>query len=295
MGERPVLRVGKGRRSGSGREGCFPKGPTRRDDLEHASVIDRADGRSALKPSPPGKTCSSGRGRDDGEAVLPRGTVSVPRIWGRWPMSGSSNFPSSRSRAWPSLSTGGRKIVPGGGHAFSRPDPGHQRLHPDWSDRRGGGERFTGDRSDDPGGPSAGDRIGARFRRHRRPLGEAQSAEGHDARSVERDGQAGVFLHGVSIRPGKPVLAANMDGSPSLDSPAIRRRLPSRSELFVEPVIEKLGRRIRDLSPLFCGRSGPRLSAAHCLVHGEGGLCPRPPGREDGRVVGRAGSWEARA
>ena len=160
--------------------------------LEHASVIDH-ERSSALKPSHPGKRALRGEDVTNGETVLPRGTVSVHRIWGRWPISRRIVRTSRlQGRAWRNPLDEDEKSRSGRPTPSSRPNPGHPRPTLIGLIAEAGRRRFTG-------GSSPDDREALR-----RAIGSAldfadivvlsgklSRREGHDARSVERDGQAG--------------------------------------------------------------------------------------------------------
>lgn len=247
MGERPVLRVGKGETVRIWTGGMLPEGTDAVMMLEHASVFDD-ETVECVKAVAPGKNVLF-RGEDvtTGETVLTRGHRLRPQDAGALAGLGIVEVPVFRKPRVAVLSTGDEVIPPdaepslgqirdinaynligliacAGGEAL------HRGIVPDDREALRRAVRSALDCSDIvvlSGGSSVG------------------------VRDMTPDvlnelGKPGVFLHGVSIRPGKPVLAANVNGKPVFGLPGNPAAVALTFELFVEPVIRR-----------WAGESGP--------------------------------------
>lgn len=240
MGERPVLRVGKGETVRIWTGGMLPEGADAVMMLEHASVIDHETVECVKAVAPGENVLFRGEDVTNGEAVLPRGHRLRPQDLGALAGLGIVEVPVFKKPRVAVLSTGD-EVVP----AEAAPSPGQIRDINAYNliglvACAGGEALYRGIVPDDR-------------EALRRAIGSAlDSADivvlsGGSSVGV-RDmtpevlnemGKPGVFLHGVSIRPGKPVLAANVDGKPVFGLPGNPAAVALTFELFVEPVIKR--------------------------------------------------------
>lgn len=240
MGERPVLRVGKGETVRIWTGGMLPEGADAAMMLEYASVIDHETVECAKAVAPGENVLFRGEDVREGETVLPRGHRLRPQDAGALAGLGIVEVPVFKKPRVAVLSTGDEVVPP-----EAAPSPGQIRDINAYNlmgliAEAGGEALYRGIVPDDR-------------EALRRAIGSAlDSADivvlsGGSSVGV-RDmtpevlnalGKPGVFLHGVSIRPGKPVLAANVDGKPVFGLPGNPAAVSLTFELFVEPVVRR--------------------------------------------------------
>ncbi|OGW61337.1 MAG: molybdopterin molybdenumtransferase MoeA [Nitrospirae bacterium RBG_16_64_22] len=240
MGERPALRVGKGETVRIWTGGMLPEGTDAAMMLEHASVIDGETVECVKAVAPGENVLFKGEDVTKGEAVLPRGHRLRPQDAGALAGLGIVEVSVFKKPRVAVLSTGDEVVPP-----EAAPSPGQIRDINAYNligliAEAGGESLYRGIVPDD---------REALRRAIRSALDSADIVVLSGGSSVGvRDmapdvlnalGKPGVFLHGVSIRPGKPVLAANVDGKPVFGLPGNPAAVALTFELFVEPVVRR--------------------------------------------------------
>ncbi len=238
MGSMPSRGIGKGECMKIATGGALPQGADAVVMLEHAQSVDERTIEAVKPVAPFENVVRTGDDLKKGEVVLGAGHRIRPQDMGVLASLGSTSAAVFGKPRVAIISTG-NEIVPAG----SVPPPGKIRDSNSYTlegliIRNGGEPVRKGVFPDDEA--RLRDAVGQALKDCRLVImtgGSSVGAADHTARVIESFGPPGVVVHGVSIKPGKPLIAGFAGDVPVFGLPGHPVAVAISFDLFVKPLL----------------------------------------------------------
>jgi putative molybdopterin biosynthesis protein len=291
-GHAPTMPLARGEALAIATGGVLPRGADAVVMVEDTDLA--GDGRvRVVRPTVPGQRISAaGSDVARGETVLRRGDVLTARETGTLAACGIDRVPCVGRLRVAVISTGDEIVPPGTPLAHGQVHDANATLVADAVRELGGEAQVLGVARDD------GAALRAMLRRareafHATILSGGTSKGGGDLSHRVLAESAAILVHGVALKPGKPLCLASWDRKPVAVLPGFPTSAIFTFHAFVAPVLRCLmgaheaprGRLRARLPRRMTSERGRTEFTLVSLVHGREGLCAFPLGKGSGSVT----------
>lgn len=240
MGQAPAVPLSPGEAQRVATGGALPVGADAVVMIEHTENI-AADEIGVLRPVSPGENVVY-RGEDcrSGEPLLPAGQLIRAQEIALLASAGILEVPVIRKPRVAIISTGDELVPaeqsPGAGQI--RESNGHALFA--LVQRDGGVPTYLGIAADREGEIEALLRQGLEYDLVLISGGSSVGTRDHTAEIIDRMGKPGILVHGVKLKPGKPLILAVADGKPIAGLPGHPVSAQVSYDLFIRPLLRQM-------------------------------------------------------